>query len=300
MDDKLSLEEQMKRLKQHFGAIVATVKDLKQKYEAQNAQIKEIVEIQGVVDEVVVTNSDAIKHIKNEMLVENSVEETNEENVHNPKTMREVIETQQGMDKTISKNSDTIKELDKEIKCILKEKNCKDVSRKRIDDAISRLDQEIKELKKENVSTEEVVSEKEKTFKRCRYHNTGYCKYKEKCRFTHPEVVCKDQQCEGKRCDKRHPKACKWMEREEGCRRKDHCKYSHDIPENKTFRKGNTFKCASCKHAWSQSKFVVKHELNNMQVFFCLNCEDWVQDKSKVLEDGWALFDQAGNLRYDV
>ena len=219
--------------------------------------------------------------------------------------MREVIEIQHGMDKTISKNSDTIKVLDKEIKCILKEKNHKDVRRKEIDDAINRLDEELKELKKEKkekVSTgEALVSEKEKVLKRCRYHNTGFCKYKAKCRFTHPEVVCKDQQCEGKRCDKRHPKACKWMEREEGCRRKDHCKYSHDIPENKkSTNKVNTFKCASCKHAWSQSKFVVKHELNNMQVFFCLNCEDWVQDKSKVLEDGWALFDQAGNLRYDV
>ena len=28
--------------------------------------------------------------------------------------------------------------------------------------------------------------------------------------------------------------------------------------------------------------------------FFCLNCDDWIKYKTKVLDQGWTLFDEEG------
>ena len=73
---KISLEEEVKTLQKHMGAIMRTVKDLKATVEAmggkmltkENEEIKEIMEAQRVVEEVIVANSDALKRIDREML----------------------------------------------------------------------------------------------------------------------------------------------------------------------------------------------------------------------------------------
>ena len=38
--------------------------------------------------------------------------------------------------------------------------------------------------------------------------------------------------------------------------------------------------------------------VNGMKI--CLNCDDWIQQKNFVLEQGWTLFDEAGYLRQYV
>ena len=98
--------------------------------------------------------------------------------------------------------------------------------------------------------------------------------------------------------------ACKWFGGERGCRRKDECSFSHDIIIfgigyiNTEQTEIKSYRCVSCHDAWKVSHFVVKHMVRNMEVFFCLNCEDWVRDKSKVLDNGWSwsLYDMDGNL----
>ena len=83
--------------------------------------------------------------------------------------------------------------------------------------------------------------------------------------------------------------------------RKDDFDYSHDAHESKAGQNEvESFNCVSCKHAWNEEKFVVRHTVKNIEVYFCLNCEDWVQHKSNVLEKGWSLFDQDGNLNYNI
>ena len=57
----------------------------------------------------------------------------------------------------------------------------------------------------------------------CRFFNSGYCKYKSKCKFFHSKERCEDQ-CERKTCRKRHPKTCKYRNK---CRRKDTCEFNH-------------------------------------------------------------------------
>ena len=43
-----------------------------------------------------------------------------------------------------------------------------------------------------------------------------------------------------------------------------------------------------------------EHQIKGMEVFFCLNCHDWIKDKFAVFEAGWTMFDEAGFLRTDV
>ena len=43
-------------------------------------------------------------------------------------------------------------------------------------------------------------------------------------------------------------------------------------------------------------KYVVKHKIENMKLWFSLNCNEWIQDKTKVFNIDWTLFDQKGDL----
>ena len=84
---KGTLEEQVKTLQKHMGAILVTMRDLKATVEAldkrtaveENKEIKEILEAQKVIDEVIVENSDAIKRIDREMkqIMDNKCDTTN-------------------------------------------------------------------------------------------------------------------------------------------------------------------------------------------------------------------------------
>ena len=47
---------------------------------------------------------------------------------------------------------------------------------------------------------------------------------------------------------------------------------------------------------WDQRICMVNHFIQNQEIYFCLNCDDWIQDKGKVLNQGWSLFDEAGKL----
>ena len=60
------------------------------------------------------------------------------------------------------------------------------------------------------------------------------------------------------------------------------------------------YKCASCKDSWTSKNCVVEHSLNNHVLYFCLNCNDWVTDKSQVLDTNWTLLDERGYLRRNL
>ena len=70
-----SLEEQVKTLQKHMGAILVTVRDLKASVDAlkrkdttkENKEIKEIMDAQRTIDKVIDANKDAIKRIDEEV-----------------------------------------------------------------------------------------------------------------------------------------------------------------------------------------------------------------------------------------
>ena len=60
------------------------------------------------------------------------------------------------------------------------------------------------------------------------------------------------------------------------------------------------YNCVGCRCDWTDKNCLIEHVINDHRVYFCLNCEDWVKDKSKVLDENWTMFDERGKLRYDV
>ena len=46
--------------------------------------------------------------------------------------------------------------------------------------------------------------------------------------------------------------------------------------------------------------FVVDHKIQGMELYFFLNCDDWVKHKDSVLNQGWSLFDEDGYLNHFV
>ena len=172
-------------------------------------------------------------------------------------------------------------------------------------ESIKRIDHEMDEWKKNNdkrkapmdtIDKETNVSVVKAGKKRCRYFNRGFCKYKTKCRFVHPKHICKEhasnKKCENLECQDRHPKTCKWMASQVGCQRID-CVYLHDTPVLSEIKVPN-FKCVSCMDTWTDEKCVVKHTVKNHTVYFCLNCDEWVQIKENVFDHGWTLLGEDG------
>ena len=97
-------------------------------------------------------------------------------------------------------------------------------------------------------------TEREKTQlkkRKCRYFNRGFCKYKERCKFYHSPVICKEYleegMCKKVACSQRHPKVCKyWSGRPEGCRRDDSCQYLHQSTGNIKMHESPTPHCDDC------------------------------------------------------
>ena len=114
--------------------------------------------------------------------------------------------------------------------------------------------------------------------------------------------------CGRNECDQRHPKSCKWDKSNSTCRRGLDCMYLHgnvvvNQAHNYFEQNGNAcqqFKCVGCKNTWEERNHVKSHTIQNMEVFFCLNCDDWVQEKAAVFDKVWTMFDEAGALRYDI
>ena len=61
---------------------------------------------------------------------------------------------------------------------------------------------------------------------RCKYNNSGYCKYEDRCKFIHHQSDCTNFACKDKQCSNRHPKDCRYKEE---CRRRSRCVYKHTI-----------------------------------------------------------------------
>ena len=105
----------------------------------------------------------------------------------------------------------------------------------------------------------------------------------------------KGQKCENKECSDRHPRECKWKRSIRGCKRNEEYDYLHvsqanvEAKETNVVNKVAEYKCAGCKSSWNDERYVVDHVIRNMNMFFCLNCNDWIRDKEAVLDQGWTL-----------
>ena len=113
----------------------------------------------------------------------------------------------------------------------------------------------------------------------------------------------KSLKCTVKGCNYRHPKTCKWFSKEVGCRRND-CEFLHGTlaksDDKISAHKESSFKCEGCRGTFENKEYVVKPIIKSKEMFFCLNCDDWIGNKEEVLKSDWTLFDSNGDLRRDV
>ena len=98
-------------------------------------------------------------------------------------------------------------------------------------------------------------------------------------------------------CQNRHPKDCKWFGTSAGCRRDNDCEFLHVTPVSDDDK---CYKCEGCKSVFDVKEHVVKHVISGNTCYFCLNCEDWIQFKANVFNDGWTLLDNSGYLRRNI
>ena len=59
----------------------------------------------------------------------------------------------------------------------------------------------------------------------CKYHNYGFCRYRNSCTFFHATGLCFKKSCRDRNCQYRHPKDCRYKEK---CRRGIFCLYKHE------------------------------------------------------------------------
>ena len=57
---------------------------------------------------------------------------------------------------------------------------------------------------------------------KCKYFNTGYCKYQDKCKSLHPKEEC-DKKCKQNTCMKCHLKPCRYG---------TNCRHEKSVPTN--------------------------------------------------------------------
>lgn len=60
----------------------------------------------------------------------------------------------------------------------------------------------------------------------CLRNKFGFCKFTQNCQFRHNNENCVSEGCEGKDCDKRHPKECWWFNQFKRCKF-TFCAYKH-------------------------------------------------------------------------
>ena len=124
----------------------------------------------------------------------------------------------------------------------------------------------------------------------------------------HPQEICKEYmeslKCEKAECRDRHPKMCKYLKYRGGCKRGIECDFLHVTPVSddgiNTNHLKNEYNCSGCKSAFPDSRYVKKHVIEHTELFFCLNCDEWIKNKAMVLDQGWRLLDDNGFLRRDV
>ena len=61
----------------------------------------------------------------------------------------------------------------------------------------------------------------------CRYHQNGFCKYRQQCQNKHVDELCQFKlSCPNKECEKRHPRLCRSFEEFRNCKFVK-CAYAH-------------------------------------------------------------------------
>jgi hypothetical protein len=162
----------------------------------------------------------------------------------------------------VEKHSDDVSKLEQEYQVT-------NMLIKKIDTNLEELDNRIESSNKiiEDLKKATLLSEPEER-KQCIFDRTGYCREKEKCLFLHTDDICEFFQeklvCWKKNCIKRHPRICRYFQRDI-CRR-ENCRYLHKST-TETKAVDLTDVCYRCERG-SYRRYFCEFCSKN----FCANC----------------------------
>ena len=66
----------------------------------------------------------------------------------------------------------------------------------------------------------------------CKFNKFGFCKFKSECKYKHVNMVCVEENCDPKTCEKRHPKNCKYFVNSGDFMLGSNCAYAHKNDKN--------------------------------------------------------------------
>ena len=66
----------------------------------------------------------------------------------------------------------------------------------------------------------------------CFYFKYGHCKRGEYCWKQHVEIKCESIECDGRKCEKRHPRVCRFYNDYGRCKSGESCSYNHIDRDN--------------------------------------------------------------------
>ena len=100
-----------------------------------------------------------------------------------------------------------------------------------------------------------------------KFYQTGFCKFKEKCRKKHEYEVCQNPESgTEKDCIKRHPKLCRNFSKYGKCVHSDKCAYKHTEYVNDQLKVFEAMMTLIMKQ--QQDISTLKEEVNDLKMLF--------------------------------
>ena len=218
--------------------------------------------VQRVIANKVIKLSDDFKDTIEQMEINNNERFEKLEKNENDKSAA-VVTILESVRVELDNHNDAIANLENE-------KTLLDTLIEQIDENIDNLSQKIDE----SIKKIKLIKEEEIETKRCVYDRYGYCKEKTNCMFFHSEETCmkyiKNGICTKIRCQKRHPRQCRYF-LESIFKRGESCKYLHHYKRDtsdqcnrceKTCQ--NIYYCEFCSKSFCSNCTVREAHVNNI------------------------------------
>ena len=65
----------------------------------------------------------------------------------------------------------------------------------------------------------------------CMFNKFGFCKWEANCKKIHLDEICLLEECESRKCNKRHPRHCKYFSERGFCKYGSSCRFDHKPPK---------------------------------------------------------------------
>ena len=65
----------------------------------------------------------------------------------------------------------------------------------------------------------------------CLFQKFGFCRNGDRCKRVHLKEVCSNRECDSRKCNKRHPRPCKFFRDNDFCKFNSECSFSHKLPK---------------------------------------------------------------------